>query len=102
MSVFGAILMYIISMLALFKLRRTEPDMERSFNAPFYPYFPAFALFAALVCMCTMIYFNVLMAAIFCGFLFLGSIYFYATHKQREIAPLDALIESVDATATKG
>jgi ethanolamine permease len=94
MSVFGAIMMYIISMLALFKLRRTEPTMERSYSAPFYPYFPVFALFSALVCMGTMIYFNPLMAAIFCGFLFLGYLYFYSTQHQREAAPLDALIES--------
>jgi ethanolamine permease len=33
MSVFGAITMYIISMLALFKLRRAEPEMARPFRA---------------------------------------------------------------------
>ncbi len=37
MSVFGAIVMYIMSMLSLFKLRRSEPDLERSFRAPGYP-----------------------------------------------------------------
>ena len=44
MSVFGAIVMYIISMVALFKLRRTEPNLERPFRAPLFPVFPAFAL----------------------------------------------------------
>ena len=37
MSVFGAILMYIISMLSLFQLRRTAPNMVRPFRAPFLP-----------------------------------------------------------------
>jgi ethanolamine permease len=37
MSVFGAIVMYIVSMLSLFKLRRSEPNLERSFRAPGLP-----------------------------------------------------------------
>lgn len=37
MAVFGAIVMYIISMAALFKLRRSEPALERPFRAPLYP-----------------------------------------------------------------
>ncbi len=34
MSVFGAIVMYITSMAALFKLRRSEPALSRPFRAP--------------------------------------------------------------------
>lgn len=75
MSVFGALLMYIVSMLALFKLRRTEPDTVRPFRAPFYPYSPAFALISACICMATMIYYNLLIFGIFC--LFLGLAYVY-------------------------
>ena len=44
MSVFGAIVMYILSMASLFKLRRSEPQLARPFRAPAYPWFPAFAL----------------------------------------------------------
>ncbi len=94
MSVFGALLMYIISMLSLFKLRRSEPDMERSFRAPFYPWFPGFALFGALVALATMIWFNALVALVFVGLLVLGYVYFRATVHQREVAPLDTMIES--------
>jgi len=83
MSVFGAILMYIISMLSLFKLRRTAPDMVRPFKAPLYPYFPAFALLGAGVCMVTMIYYNALIFAIFLGFLALGYGYFLLTSHHR-------------------
>ena len=46
MSVFGAIVMYIVSMASLFKLRRSEPRLARPFRAPVYPLFPAFALVA--------------------------------------------------------
>jgi ethanolamine permease len=85
-GVFGAILMYIISMLSLFKLRRTEPHMTRPFRTPFYPYFPAFALTGASVCMATMIYYNPLIFGIFVGFLALGYVYFLMTGHHRSEA----------------
>lgn len=90
MAVFGAILMYIISMFSLFRLRRTEPDMVRPFRAPLYPYFPAFALFGACVCMITMIYYNPLIFGIFVGFMALGYVYFLMTanNRSRAIAQL--------------
>jgi ethanolamine permease len=72
LSVFGAITMYIISMLALFKLRRDEPAMARPFRAPCYPFFPAVALVGALVCMATMIYYNGLIFCVFAVMLLLG------------------------------
>jgi ethanolamine permease len=93
MSVFGAIVMYIISMMALFKLRKSEPNMERPYRAPLFPIFPAFALGAAVVCLATMVWFNFLVAVVFAGFLVLGYLYFLSTRHQREIAPADALLE---------
>jgi len=92
MSVFGAILMYIMSMAALFKLRKSQPTMERPFMAPLYPYAPAFALGAALICMATMIYYNPLIAGLFAGFLLLGYVYFRMTAHQRDAAAPDAMI----------
>lgn len=72
MSVFGAIVMYIVSMASLFKLRRSEPGMVRPFRAPLYPWFPAFALVAAVVCLLTMVYYNRLVAGLFVGLGVLG------------------------------
>jgi ethanolamine permease len=83
MSVFGAILMYIVSMLSLFKLRRSHPDMVRPFRAPLYPFFPAFALAGAVVCLVTMIYYNPLIFGLFCAFLVLGYGYFMMTGSKR-------------------
>lgn len=90
MAVFGAILMYIISMLSLFQLRRAEPNMVRPFRAPFYPYFPAFALLGACVCMVTMIYYNPLVFALFVAFMVLGYGYFLLTghHRSRAITAI--------------
>lgn len=92
MSVFGAITMYIVSMLSLFKLRRSAPAMVRPFRAPLYPFFPAFALCSALVCMGTMIYYNALIFAVFAGFMLLGFGYFQLTGKARaaNMAPAPA------------
>ncbi|MCD0259176.1 ethanolamine permease [Xanthomonas melonis] len=73
MSVFGAIVMYGMSMLSLFKLRRSEPGLERSFRAPGYPVVPAIALSLALVCLIAMVWFNPVVALIFVGLLLLGA-----------------------------
>jgi ethanolamine permease len=55
LAVLGAVVLYIISMVSLFVLRRREPQLERPFRAPFYPTFPAIALglsCVALVAVC--------------------------------------------------
>ena len=83
MSVFGAITMYILSMLSLFKLRRDEPAMVRPFRAPFYPAFPAIALTGAVVCLVTMIYYNPLIFGLFVAFLAVGYGFFLATAASR-------------------
>ncbi|HWX03987.1 ethanolamine permease [Collimonas sp.] len=87
MSVFGAITMYIISMLSLFRLRRSAPDMLRPFRAPLYPWFPAFALAGACVCMATMIYYNLLIFGIFAAFLACGYVVFLMTKNSRTLEP---------------
>jgi len=94
MSVFGAIVMYIISMLSLFRLRKVSPHLPRSYKAPFYPVFPAFALGASVVCLIAMTYYNPIVALIFVGFLAVGYAYFLATKHQRAIAPRDDQIEA--------
>ena len=67
MAVFGALTMYVMSMAALFRLRRTEPDLARPYRAPLYPYAPAFALAMAVVCLVALIVYNPLIFAIFAG-----------------------------------
>ena len=86
MSVFGAIVLYVISMASLFKLRRSEPNLERPFSAPVFPLFPAFALGSAVVCLLTMIYFNALMAGLFVALMAIGYVYFRATSGRRRAA----------------
>lgn len=72
MSVFGAIVMYIMSMASLFALRRKEPGLARPFPARGYPLVPAIALALAVMCLVTMVVFNPLLAAVFAGLLALA------------------------------
>jgi ethanolamine permease len=48
-SVFGALTLYIISMIALLRLRKKEPGLHRPFKVPFYPASPIIALIIAAV-----------------------------------------------------
>ncbi|HGY1082782.1 ethanolamine permease [Aeromonas salmonicida] len=81
MAVFGAIVMY-ITMAALFKLRRSEPALERPFRAPLYPFAPALALGLAVLCLVAMVYYNGLLALIFGALMLAGYAYFRLTHDE--------------------
>jgi ethanolamine permease len=65
MSVFGALVMYIMSMASLFRLRQVEPGLDRPFRAPFYPYAPGFALAMSVVALAAMIYYNLAIFLVF-------------------------------------
>src|SRR5213078_3122277 len=64
-SVFGALTLYIISMIALFRLRKKEPQLERPFKVPFYPAFPFIALVIAVVSFIAMTIYNARLAIIY-------------------------------------
>lgn len=86
MSVLGAIVMYIMSMLSLFALRKKEPQLDRPFPAIGYPLFPAIALVLAFVCLGTMVYFNPLVTTLFVIFMAVAYVYFRLTAGQRAAA----------------
>jgi ethanolamine permease len=58
LSVFGALTLYILSMIALLKLRIKEPALERPFRVPLYPLFPIAALLIASVSIVAMTFYN--------------------------------------------
>jgi len=92
MAVFGAIVMYLMSMLSLFRLRRSAPDLERSFRAPGYPVVPGIALLLALVCLVAMLWFNPVIGGLFALLMSAGYGYFLLTKAQRASAPRDAML----------
>jgi len=94
MAVLGAIVMYLISMAALFKLRRSEPLLERTYRAPFYPVFPAIALGLGVVCLGAMVWFNGLLTLLFLVLMALAYGYFRLTVAQRDAAAPDAMLST--------
>jgi ethanolamine permease len=76
LSVFGALGLYVISMVALFALRAREPELPRPFRAVGYPFVPALALGLALAALVAMVAYNPELALVFAGLVGAGLIYF--------------------------
>jgi ethanolamine permease len=72
-SVFGALTLYIVSMVALLRLRKKEPTLERPFKVPMYPIFPLVALTIAVVSFAALTIYNLKLALIY--FLIIGVCY---------------------------
>lgn len=83
---FGALTLYIVSMVALFKLRKVEPGLERPFKVPMYPVFPALALIIALVALVAMTIYNLLLAGIYLTLLAVAYGYFLAFNSDEKQA----------------
>jgi len=64
-SVFGALTLYIVSMIALLRLRKNEPLLVRPFKVPFYPAFPLIALLIAIISFVAMTVYNFKLAIIY-------------------------------------
>lgn len=62
LSVFGALTLYIFSMLSLLKLRSTSPELHRPFKVPFYPFTPVIALILAIICFIALCVYNAQLA----------------------------------------
>ncbi|MBK9680433.1 MAG: ethanolamine permease [Saprospiraceae bacterium] len=73
LSVFGALTLYIVSMIALLRLRKSEPALERPFKVPMYPAFPLIALAIAGFSFVAMTVYNARLALVY--FLLLGISY---------------------------
>lgn len=84
-SVLGAIVMYIISMISLFVLRKKEPTLGRPFKAPLYPYFPVVALILSTVCLAAIVYYNTMLSLIFFLALIVLIILFIVTGKYKKL-----------------
>lgn len=68
-SVFGAITLYILSMITLLVLRKKEPELPRPFRVPLYPFTPIVALIIGIVALLAMLYENHLLGGIYLGML---------------------------------
>lgn len=80
---FGALTLYIISMIAFFALRKKEPELERPFKVPLYPIFPALALIIATVALVAMTWYNLTLAGIYFLILGIAYLWFYFTVRNK-------------------
>jgi ethanolamine permease len=64
-AVFGALTIYIISMISLLRLRKTHPDMERPFRVPLYPLFPVIALIISSLSLIAVAVYNLKLAGVY-------------------------------------
>ncbi|MFT6867223.1 MAG: ethanolamine permease [Cyclobacteriaceae bacterium] len=79
---FGALTLYIVSMIAFLALRKNEPDLVRPFRVPLYPYFPIIALTIAVFAIVAMTVYNVKLALIYVGILAVSYLWFLFTEKK--------------------
>lgn len=84
LSVFGALTLYVISMVSLFKLRKTEPQLSRPYLTPGYPWIPAIALGLSLFCLTAMMYNHPTLALIYIGILAMSAVWraMYESHRR--------------------
>lgn len=86
LAALGAVVMYIISMVALFALRKKDPDLIRPFKVPFYPFFPALALVLSVLCLIAIVWYNLFLSLYFFTGLFVLFGIFVLMNKHKDIA----------------
>ena len=73
---FGALSLYIISMVSILKLRKSEPNLIRPFKVPLYPFTPIIALLIASIALVAMTIYNPITGAIYFGIIILAFLLF--------------------------
>lgn len=92
LSVLGAALMYIMSMISLFVLRKKEPALHRPFKVPLYPWFPAIALVLSIVALLAIMYYNRWLSLLFFGGLAIALVIFIAMGKHKQVEGKDVIL----------
>jgi len=82
-SVFGALTLYIISMVSVMVLRKNSPEMARPFKTPVYPLFPIIALTISCVSFIAMLIYNLKLGLIYSGIV-LGIFLLYKIFKKAD------------------
>ena len=77
---FGALSLYMLSMISVIRLRRKFPDMERPFKVPFYPVTPIIALIISIIAFTAITIYNPMLALIYFGILLGSYIWFKLTY----------------------
>jgi len=78
---FGALTLYMVSMVSVIKLRKSQPNMARPFKVPFYPVSPILALVISVVAFLSITILNPVIALIYFGIILLSFIWFKLAYK---------------------
>jgi ethanolamine permease len=82
LSVFGALTLYILSMISMLQLRKKEPGLHRPFRVPFYPVFPLTALAIAVISIVAMTIYNFKLSLFYILLMVLSYGFFKLLNKQ--------------------
>jgi ethanolamine permease len=85
LSVLGAVVMYIISTVSVFALRKKQPQLVRPFKIPFYPIMPFIALLLSVVCLIAIVYYNWQASLLFFTLLLIIVLLYRALGKHKSI-----------------
>ena len=83
---FGALTLYIISMVALIQLRKKEPDLVRPFKVPFYPFTPLIALTIASIALIAIIIYNPILALVYLAIILMAFGWFKLMHADEPLS----------------
>ncbi len=78
---FGALSLYILSMVSVLRLRKEYPELERPFKVPLYPLSPIVALIIAVVALIAITWYNLILAGIYAAIMILSYIWFRLTNR---------------------
>jgi ethanolamine permease len=85
LSCFGAVLLYVLSLAALFRLRRAEPGLPRPYRAPLFPVLPALAFVLALLCFVALAVSHLTVFGVFAALTLCAALH-YAVNIRRSLA----------------
>ena len=82
---FGALTLYIVSMISLLVLRKKEPLLERPFKVPMYPVFPIVALVIAVISFISITIYNPVLALIYFAIIAIAYTWFKKYYKNKPV-----------------
>ena len=85
---FGALTLYIVSMISLLILRKKEPELERPFKVPMYPVFPIVALLIAVTALISITIYNPILALIYFAIIIIAYAWFRLFYNNQTPAEL--------------
>ena len=86
LSVLGALTLYILAMISLLMLRKTEPNADRPFKVPGYPYTPVIALIIAVVSIVLVAVFNIKLTGLYILLMVVTYLLFQIFYKKHSIS----------------